>query len=104
MIRINTCRIAAIRALISAGLVATTLVGTLTVLGNTGASGTWANTGSLNTVRENHRATLLENGDVLASGGVGDGSYLTSAELYDPSSGTWSFTGSMNTARERHTS
>ena len=66
------------------------------------ASGTWSATGSLNTARDYHTATLLPNGKVLVAGGH-DGCYLTSAELYDPASGTWSATGSLNTARGHHT-
>ena len=47
------------------------------------ATGTWTATGSLNTARYGHTATLLANGKVLAAGGEGSASYLTSAELYD---------------------
>jgi hypothetical protein len=65
------------------------------------ASGTWTATGSLNTARYIHTATLLPNGKVLVAGGQnGD---LASAELYDPASGTWTATGSLNTARYDHT-
>ena len=57
---------------------------------NAPASGIiWSFTGSLNTARFFHTATLLPNGMVLVAGG-GFGS-LASAELYDPASGTWSF-------------
>src|SRR5207247_947693 len=68
------------------------------------ASGTWSVTGSLNTGRDSHTATLLPNGMVLVAGGVNNSSYLTSAELYDPASGSWSATSSLNTARYGHTS
>ena len=64
---------------------------------------TFDNTGSLNTARYRHTATLLSNGKVLVAGGDTSGSYLTSAELYDPASGTWTATGSLNTARADHT-
>jgi len=68
------------------------------------ASGTWTPTGSLNTGREEHTATLLPNGMVLVAGGFGVGvGILASAELYDPTSGTWMSTGSLNTARRFHT-
>ena len=49
--------------------------------------------------REGHMAILLPNGKVLVAGGDGNGGFLNSAELYDPTSGTWSATGSMT--RER---
>ena len=68
--------------------------------------GTWSDTGSLNTAREYHTATLLPNGKVLVAGGVGDTGFsglLSSAELYDPASETWSGTGSLATAREFQT-
>src|SRR5438874_1228212 len=57
-------------------------------------SGTWTPTGSLNTARYLHAASLLPNGMVLVAGGSGDAGVLASAELYDPASGTWSATGS----------
>src|SRR5437588_5054591 len=68
------------------------------------ASGTWTVTGSLNTARYSHTATLLPNGMVLVAGG-GDSTFnpSASAELYDPASGTWATTGSLNTARYVHT-
>src|SRR5436189_278401 len=66
------------------------------------ASGTWSETGSLNTERYSHTATLLPNGMVLVAGG-GGGSDSRSAELYDPASGTWTTTGSLNTGRAEHT-
>src|SRR6266480_6569817 len=63
---------------------------------------TFNNTGSLNTARYVHTATLLPNGKVLVAGGD-NGSALSSAELYDPVSGTWTATGSLGTARKNHT-
>jgi hypothetical protein len=61
-------------------------------------------TGSLNTARENHTATLLNNGTVLVAGGYnGSSGVLASAELYNPATGTFTATGSLNTARENHT-
>lgn len=50
-------------------------------------SGTFSVTGSLNTARYNHTATLMQNGQVLVTGGLGvNGVYisLASAELYVP--------------------
>jgi hypothetical protein len=68
------------------------------------AAGTWAYTGSLNTARYYHTATLLPNGLVLAAGGIGSsGSATNSAELYNPTAGAWTSTGFLNTAHEQHT-
>ena len=66
------------------------------------ASGTWTVTGSLNTARYLHTATLLPNGMVLVAAGYRF-DFLASAELYDPASGTWTLTGSLNTTRYLHT-
>src|SRR5215831_18025569 len=62
----------------------------------------WTATGSMGTARSQYTATLLPNGKVLVAGGY-NGSYLSSAELYDPGTGTWTATGSMGTARRGHT-
>jgi len=62
-------------------------------------SGTWSTTGSLNTARFNHTATLLQSGEVLVAGGYAPQVSLDSAELYDPATGTWRPTGSFNTIR-----
>jgi Galactose oxidase, central domain len=70
------------------------------------ATGTWILTGSLNTKRYSHTATLLSNGDVLVVGGIGGPSGragLASAELYASATGDWNFTGSFNTTRGGHT-
>src|SRR5207245_6629931 len=73
------------------------------------ATGTWSNTGNLNTSRAFHTATLLPNGKVLAAGGFSCGptpqtcADVSSAELYDPASGTWTITGSLNAARSGQT-
>jgi N-acetylneuraminic acid mutarotase len=66
------------------------------------ASGTWTITGSLNTKRNGHTATLLQDGMVLVAGGFYRRD-LVSAELYDPARGTWTLTGSLNRARRSHT-
>jgi N-acetylneuraminic acid mutarotase len=70
-------------------------------------TGTWSTTSSMNVVRSQHTATLLNNGQVLIAGGRnGTEEYipnLDNAELYDPFTGTWSTTGSMNVGRQSHT-
>jgi hypothetical protein len=54
-------------------------------------------TGSMNTGRWSHTATLLADGKVLVVGGTTlYGGVLASAELYDPATGTWTVTGSLN--------
>jgi galactose oxidase-like protein/Kelch motif protein len=68
------------------------------------ATGTWTITGSLNTGRWGHTATLLPDGKVLVAGGYNPlGVVEASAELYDPATGTWTVTGSLNADRTRHT-
>jgi N-acetylneuraminic acid mutarotase len=67
-------------------------------------SGTFALTGSLNTARYNHTAALLQNGEVLVTGGVDvTGNPIASAELFNPTTGKWTVTGSMSEAREAFT-
>ena len=49
-------------------------------------------------------ATLLTDGRVLVAGGIGaDGSFLRSAELYDPATERWTVTGSLSAGRFGHT-
>jgi hypothetical protein len=67
------------------------------------ATGIFAPTGSLNTGRAYHTATLLNNGLVLIAGGLGSSGSSASAELYNPATGTFAATGSLNTARCEHT-
>jgi len=73
----------------------------------TAVPNTFSLTGSLNTARVIHTATLLDNGQVLIAGGLANinnnGSALASAELYAPAAGTFTPTGSLNTARGCHT-
>jgi hypothetical protein len=64
----------------------------------------WVRTGSMNTQRRGHAATLLPSGKVLVAGGTVDRTVeLATAELYDPATGTWSPTGSMSVPREAPT-
>src|SRR4030042_4613094 len=63
------------------------------------STGTFSPTGSMQTAREGHTATLLPDGKVLVAGGYN----VSSAELYDPSNGTFSPTGSMKADRYDHT-
>ncbi|CAF0882767.1 unnamed protein product [Adineta ricciae] len=63
----------------------------------------WALTGSMNSARTYHTASLLPDGKVLAAGGYNSFAYVNSAELYDPSTGSWTLTGSLNNGRDSHT-
>ncbi len=73
------------------------------------STGVFTNTGSLNTARYNHTATLLNSGMVLIAGGYGCSgngctpAALNSAEIYDPNSGTFTNTGTMDAPRFQHT-
>ncbi|MCY1079507.1 Kelch repeat-containing protein [Archangium lansingense] len=69
-------------------------------------NGNWTSTGSMQTARSAHTATLVsKNGRalVLVAGGEGATSKLASAELYDPETGTWTATGNMGLVRYAHT-
>ena len=68
-------------------------------------SGTWTPTGSMITARDGFTTTLLADGKVLVTAGIGvyGELILTSAEIYDPSSGTWTAAASLITARWGHT-
>jgi len=65
--------------------------------------GTWVPTGYLSTARAAHRATLLNNGTVLVTGGYNVNGYLSSAEIYDPMTARWNPAADMNDSRVRHT-
>jgi Kelch motif len=99
----NMPRFAAVRTLVLAALFVIGLAATTPLPALAANSGTWANTGSMNTTRTAHSATLLPNGQVLVAGGAGSVGGLTSAELYNPATGKWTFTGSMATGRYAHT-
>src|SRR4029077_19252268 len=54
------------------------------------AKGFWSLASPLITARFAHTATLLASGKVLVVGGsAGPGSWLSSAELYDPTNDSW---------------
>jgi hypothetical protein len=53
--------------------------------------------------RNIHTATLLPNGNVLASAGRDEvGTSVASAELYDPTTGQWTATGPLAESRQSH--
>ena len=67
----------------------------------------WTKTGKLNTARTGHQSTVLDNGNVLFTGGTDlaggvASTVFASAELYDYTSGTFSAAGNMNTPRHQH--
>jgi hypothetical protein len=67
-------------------------------------SGSFALTGSLNTGRSGHTATVLTNGSVLIAGGSDNlGNAVAGGEIYNPAAGTFSATGSLSTPRSSHT-
>ncbi|CAF1943851.1 unnamed protein product [Rotaria magnacalcarata] len=66
------------------------------------STGTWTNTDSMRYGRYSHTASVLANGKVLVTGGMGS-TYLSSSALYDSSTGIWTDTGSMNYPRKSHT-
>jgi Galactose oxidase, central domain len=66
--------------------------------------GTFTSTGNMAVARSQHSATLLPDGRVLiAGGGSGNASILTSTEIYDPAAGTFRAAASMTVARRMHT-
>src|ERR1019366_9380906 len=94
----------AIRSFISVGLLTIGLVASTSYSLHAQNSGTWTATGTLNTPRSAHTATLLQNGQVLVTGGEDlTKNFLTSAELYNPATGKWTVTGGTATPRVDHT-
>ena len=64
------------------------------------AAGRIVRIGDMAVPRFDHTATLLPNGKILIAGGMsGNGIFLASAELYDPSSGRFVAIGKMNETR-----
>jgi hypothetical protein len=53
------------------------------------ATGKWTPTGAMSAARQNGNATLLPDGDVLATAGI-EGAAGPFAELYNPGTGQWS--------------
>ncbi len=69
-----------------------------------GTSGVWSVAGGLITGREEHTATLLQDGTVLVTGGTdGINKVLASAELYSPKTNRWVPAGTMMATRLDHT-
>jgi len=60
---------------------------------------TWTPTGSMNVARGEFATVVLNDGRVLAVGGVAAAGPIASAEIYDPRTGIWTLTGSMSTGR-----
>jgi Subtilase family/Calx-beta domain/Galactose oxidase, central domain/Kelch motif/Viral BACON domain len=67
------------------------------------STGTWSDTGNLNTARSSHNAVLLQNGSVLVVGGyvgtTSSGLPTQTAEIFNPATGSWTNTGSMTMVR-----
>jgi N-acetylneuraminic acid mutarotase len=103
---LNTHRSGAVLMRLLIAIFAALLLGAVSVLPAV-AAGTWTTTGSLNTARDLHTATLLQNGQVLVAGGESFNGTTTktlaSTELYHPSTGSWTTTGSLNVARDHFT-
>src|SRR6516164_5637831 len=79
MIRLNVQRFGTIRTLALAGLLAIGVAASTTTPPLAQNSGNWNKTGSMNTARENHTATLLQNGQVLVAGGFNNTLTIASA-------------------------
>lgn len=67
------------------------------------ASRTFANTGSMQSGRTQHTATLLADGRVLIVGGSTSVETLASAEIYDPAAGSFVASATMTSQRSNHT-
>ncbi|MBN1774462.1 MAG: DUF4215 domain-containing protein [Deltaproteobacteria bacterium] len=67
-----------------------------------GAGVTWSSADPMTTARQDHTATLLDDGTVLVVGGYDGGTFLTSAERYDPATNRWTPAGNMTRGRAMH--
>lgn len=93
------------RVLVSGGVNSIYDTDTATVPGSeiyNPTTGTWKATASLNISRASAATLMLDDGEVLTAGGYNNtgnsapNTYLTSAELYNPSTQVWSTTASMS--------
>jgi Galactose oxidase, central domain len=82
--------------------IACCLIGLLLSNSPTSSAQTFTTTGSMESERDGHTETLLQNGMVLIAGGS-DGGTLNTAELYNPVTGAFTPTGSLIHARYDHT-
>jgi N-acetylneuraminic acid mutarotase len=64
---------------------------------------TWTPVPYMAFARVEHTATLLGDGRVLVTGGVGGDSYWAHSEIFDPATGKWLGADDMATARAGHT-
>ncbi|HEY2713834.1 MAG TPA: kelch repeat-containing protein [Chthoniobacterales bacterium] len=66
--------------------------------------GNFEQTGNLIIARELHTATLLQDGEVIVTGGLDSNGFLVAvSELYDSSKGAWTETGRLPISRNYHT-
>jgi N-acetylneuraminic acid mutarotase len=72
------------------------------VFGGVTQAASFGTAASMSTARDNHTATLLNNGKVLVSGGYAGGDAFSSVEVYDPASNTWSAAQSLRNPRWGH--
>jgi hypothetical protein len=97
-----------VRRLSQAAVLALFGLGLTTFASIAGAQGgIFTGTGDMVSARGEHAAVLLNNGQVLMTGGTASASSglfgLTSAELYDPATGVFTATGNMISGRFFHT-
>lgn len=67
------------------------------------ATESFSRTGTMNDVRSNHAAALLDDGRVLISGGDGGQASIASTEVFDPSRGAWTRVDGLSEGRRGHT-